>query len=81
MIDSVDKIDLHAVLVTLISVPIVIMVPGSGLVTVFLVGPFLVPQPLLWTRAFEHQRAGREMQASCSLTKSLFAPLLPLPLT
>lgn len=57
-----DHIDLHVVLVTLISVPIVIMVPGGALVAVFLIGSFLVPQPMLWTRAYDRQRAGRAVR-------------------
>ncbi len=61
MLNLFDDIELHVVLVTLISVPIVIMVPGN-LVAVFLIGSALVPQPMLWARAFDRQRAGRAMQ-------------------
>jgi len=61
MLSLFDNIDLHVLLVTLISVPIVIMVPG-GMVSIFLVGSFLVPQPMLWTRAFDHRSSGRDMK-------------------
>jgi hypothetical protein len=57
-----DNIDLQVTLVMLISVPIVIMVTDS-LAVVFLVGLILVPQPVLWTRAFDHRRPARRMMA------------------
>lgn len=59
--DLFDNIDLHVVLVTLIAIPIVILIPDP-MASVFLIGSLLVPQPMLWARAYGRRHGGGDMK-------------------
>ena len=62
MARAFDHVDLHVVAVTLIGVPIAIAAPGGALAGFLLLGCALVPQPMLWTRAYDLRRSGQAIR-------------------